>query len=82
MRIDQHIRAVALAALAAAAAACGGDEVEPDDVTTREVITQPGTEVVEVTVPTVDTAVVERTVDVDVDVDTIQEPGVERTDGD
>lgn len=77
MRMHQHIRAMALFALVGAAA-CGGDEVEPDDVTTREVITQPGTEVVEVTVPTVDTAVVERTVDVDVD--TIQEPRVEGTD--
>lgn len=67
--------------LLAAAAGCGGDEEPLDEaMTTREVITQPATKEVEVTVPTVDTAVVERTVERDVDVDTIDEPGVEGTD--
>jgi hypothetical protein len=51
-------------------AACGGEEAEePDAQTTSEIVTQPGTEEVEVTVPTVDTAVVERSVDVDTSVD-------------
>lgn len=72
---------VAGLALLAGAAACGGGDEAESSTTTREVITQPGTEQVEVTVPTVDTAVVRRTVEteVDVDVDTIQDPAIERT---
>ncbi len=61
-------------------AACGGDRVEGDAEVSREVITQPDTQMVEVQVPVVDTAVVERRVDIDtaVAVDTIQNPQVER----
>ena len=63
-------------------AACGGDEVEDDAAVSREVITEQGTETVEVEmqVPTVDTAIVERRVDIDtaVSVDTIEKPPAER----
>lgn len=57
-------------------AACGGAEEEPT-LETQEVITQPGTETVEVQVPTVDTSVVRTEVDIDTDVDTIENPDLE-----
>lgn len=63
-------------------AACGGSDVDDDAEVSREVITEQGTETVEVEmqVPTVDTMVVERRVDIDtaVSVDTIEKPPVEQ----
>ena len=47
---------------------CGGGD-EGMETTDTEIITEPGTEQVEVTVPTTDTMMVERTVETDVDVD-------------
>ena len=65
-------------------AACGGSDVDDDAEVSREVITEQGTETVEVEmqVPTVDTMVVERRVDIDtaVSVDTIENPPAERRD--
>lgn len=53
---------------------CGGGADETMETTDTEIITQPGTEQVEVTVPTTDSLMVERTVEtnVDVDVDTTE----------
>lgn len=48
---------------------CGGGADESFETTDTEIITEPGTEQVEVTVPTTDTMMVERTVETDVDVD-------------
>lgn len=48
---------------------CGGGGDESFETTDTEIITEPGTEQVEVTVPTTDTLMVERTVETDVDVD-------------
>jgi ABC-type glycerol-3-phosphate transport system substrate-binding protein len=79
--ITKSLAALSTLAVLAASAACGGgDEPGDETSTTREVITQPGTKEVEVTVPTVDTAVVERTVETNVEVDTIDEPEIEATD--
>ena len=67
-----------MAALALATfVGCADGADETMETTDTEIITQPGTETVEVTVPTTDTLMVERTVEtnVDVDVDTTEVEG-------
>lgn len=55
-------------------AACGGGDEDVADLETQEVITEPDTQMVEVPVPTQDTAIVETEIDIDADVDTIDVP--------
>lgn len=55
-------------------AACGGDDAD-FETTDQEIVTQPGTETMEVEVPVQDTLLIERETDVDVDVDTTEIDG-------
>lgn len=82
MRISRMLLASAL--VVGVAACAGGEEGAEDDVqVTEEIVTEPGTEEVEVEVPTVDTSVVrtevdvDTTVDVDVDREVIEDPEIE-----
>jgi hypothetical protein len=73
-------RIFSVAAAIAFAGLVGCDSGESDFQTTdQEIITEPGTETVEVQVPTTDTMLIEREVetDIDVDVDTTQIEGDE-----
>lgn len=76
----RSLRGLAVVALMGAAAACGTDDTTETEAVSREVITEPTTTEVEVQVPTEDTALVERRVEVerDVSVDTIENPDIER----
>lgn len=58
-------------------AACGGGADEGFETTEQEIVTEPGTETMEVQVPTEDTLLIERETQVDVDVDTTQIEGGE-----
>jgi len=62
-------------AVSFALAGCGDGADDDMRTTDQEIITQPGTERVEIEVPTVDTMLIEREVDVDVDVDTTRIEG-------
>jgi hypothetical protein len=79
-------RIFSVAAAVALAAMVGCDDGSDADVQTtdQEIITQPGTERVEIEVPTEDTMLIEREVEVDVDVDTTEIDGgdVEELDAD
>ena len=63
---------LATAFLVAGLVACGGEADDTFETTDQEIITQPGTEEVQVEVPTTDSLLVERTTEIDVDVDTTQ----------
>lgn len=80
MRRNPLMTALALAAVATIAACDVQDEPEADAEVTEELRTEPATRTIEV--PTVDTSVVRRTVDVDtmVDLDVIEDPEIEQED--
>ena len=66
--MNRILPVMALAAGLGLAACSGADEADTS-TTETEIITEPGTETVEIEVPTTDSLMVERTVETDVDVD-------------
>lgn len=75
MTMNRVFSVAAAIALATFVGCDAGGEEDVIDTTETEIITEPATEQVEVTVPTTDTLMVERTTDVDVEVDTTRIEG-------
>ena len=75
-----RIFSVAAALSFATLVGCGDGSDQDFETVDQEIITQPGTETVEIEVPTEDTMLIEREVDVDVNVDTTEIDGADAQD--
>ncbi len=67
--IGKRILAIAAVLSIATLTGCGDGSDQTIETTESEIITQPGTETVEVEIPTTDSLLVERTVETEIDVD-------------